>query len=152
MSQSYWLFKQEPATYSYWQLEKDGKTIWDGVANNLAQKHLRNVRKGDKVLFYHTGGEKQAVGIMEAISDPYPQPDGSKVGARSHSEKDSNWPVVVQVKPVAKLPEPVGLQKIKSDPAFASWELVRIPRLSVMPVPPAMWKRLMEMAHAGSPT
>jgi predicted RNA-binding protein with PUA-like domain len=152
MPQSYWLFKQEPATYSYWQLEKDGKTIWDGVANNLAQKHLRNVRKGDKVLFYHTGAEKRAVGIMEAISDPYPQPDGSKVGAKSHSEKDSNLPVVVQVKPVARLPEPVGLQKIKSDPVFASWELVRIPRLSVMPVPPAMWKRLMEMAHAGSLT
>jgi predicted RNA-binding protein with PUA-like domain len=152
MSQSCWLFKQEPATYSYWQLEKDGKTIWDGVANNLAQKHLRNVRKGDKVLFYHTGGEKQAVGIMEAISDPYPQPDGSKVGAKSHSEKYSKWPVVVQVKPVAKLPEPVVLKKIKSDPAFASWELVRIPRLSVMPVPPAMWKRLMEMAHAASLT
>src|SRR5438132_1413828 len=67
---AYWLFKQEPSTYSYSQLESDRTTVWDGVRNNLALKHLRSVRKGDKMLFYHTGEEKQTVGIMEIISDP----------------------------------------------------------------------------------
>ncbi len=130
---AYWLFKQEPSTYNYSQLEKDGRTAWDGVANNLALKHLRSVKKGDKAIFYHTGDEKQAVGIMEIISDAYPDP------------KDKSL-TVVDVKPAGKLKKPVTLEQIKADPAFAQWELVRISRLSVMPVPDKLWTRLMKMA------
>ncbi|UVS68950.1 EVE domain-containing protein [Nitrososphaera viennensis] len=135
MASSYWLFKQEPSTYNYSQLEKDGKTVWDGVANNLALKHLRSVKKGDKAIFYHTGDERQAVGIMEVISDPYPDP----------KEKDESL-VVVDVRPAGRLKKPVTLDQIKADSAFAQWELVRISRLSVMPVPEKLWERIMKMS------
>jgi predicted RNA-binding protein with PUA-like domain len=131
---AYWLFKQEPSTYNYSQLEKDGRTVWDGVANNLALKHLRTVKRGDRAIFYHTGDEKQAVGIMEIVSDPYPDP------------KDKSL-VVVDVKPAGRLARPVTLAQIKADPAFAEWELVRISRLSVMPVPQKLWDRVMKMAR-----
>lgn len=130
---AYWLFKQEPSTYSYSQLEKDGRTVWDGVANNLALKHLRTMRKGDKALFYHTGDEKQVVGIMDVVSDPYPDPKDSKM-------------VVVDVRPAGRLARPVTLEQVKNDQAFAGWELVRISRLSVMPVPGKLWDRMMKMA------
>ncbi|HEU4984372.1 MAG TPA: EVE domain-containing protein [Nitrososphaera sp.] len=132
---AYWLFKQEPSTYSYSQLEKDGRTAWDGAANNLALKHLRSVKKGDKAIFYHTGDERQAVGIMDVISDPYPDP----------KEKDKSL-VIVDVRPAGRLKKPVTLDQIKADPAFAQWELVRISRLSVMPVPEKLWERLMKMS------
>ncbi len=130
---AYWLFKQEPSTYSYSQLEKDGKTVWDGVANNLALKHLRAAKKGDRAIFYHTGDEKQAVGIMEITSDPYPDP------------KDNSL-VVVDVRPAGRLKRPVTLAQIKADHLFAGWELVRISRLSVMPVPQKLWDRIMKMS------
>lgn len=131
---AYWLFKQEPSAYSYSRLEQDGKTAWDGVANNLALKHLRGVKKGDRALFYHTGDEKQAVGIMEVVSDPYPDPKDKKL-------------VIVDVRPAARLAKPVTLEAIKQDPAFADWELVRISRLSVMPVPDRLWDRLIKMGR-----
>jgi predicted RNA-binding protein with PUA-like domain len=115
---AYWLFKQEPSAYSYSELEKEGRTVWDGVANNLALKHLRTVKKGDRALFYHTGEEKQAVGIMEIASDPYSDP------------KDSNL-VVVDVRPSGRLGRPV----------------VRIPRLSVMPVPKRLWDQILKMGR-----
>jgi len=130
---AYWLFKQEPSTYSYSQLESDSTTVWDGVANNLALKHLRSVRKGDRALFYHTGEEKQAVGIMEIISDPYPDP------------KDKSL-VLVDVRAAGRLARPVRLDVIKRDQAFSGWELVRISRLSVMPVPDKLWNRIMKMS------
>jgi len=130
---AYWLFKQEPSTYSYSQLESDSTTVWDGVANNLALKHLRTVRKGDRALFYHTGEEKQAVGIMEIISDPYPDP------------KDKSL-VLVDVRAAGRLARPVRLDAIKRDQAFSGWELVRISRLSVMPVPDKLWNRIMKMS------
>ncbi|MEW6605551.1 MAG: EVE domain-containing protein [Thermoproteota archaeon] len=131
---AYWLFKQEPSTYSYSQLEKDGRTVWDGVANNLALKHLKNVKNGDRALFYHTGDEKQAVGIMEITSDPYPDP------------KDKSL-MVVDVRPVARLAKPVTLDAIKKDSVFSGWELVRISRLSVMPVPDRLWNQIMKMSR-----
>jgi predicted RNA-binding protein with PUA-like domain len=130
---AYWLFKQEPSSYSYTDLEKDGNTTWDGVKNNLALKHLKTVRKGDKALFYHTGDEKQVVGIMEITSDPYAD------------RKDKSL-TVVDVRASSRLAKPVTLQQFKSDPAFADWELVRISRLSVMPVPPALWQNIIKMA------
>jgi predicted RNA-binding protein with PUA-like domain len=130
---AYWLFKQEPSSYSYADLDREGNTTWDGVKNNLALKHLRSVKKGDKALFYHTGEEKQVVGIMEISSEPYPD----------HKNKSL---VVVDVRPSSRLAKPVTLEQIKSDPAFADWELVRISRLSVMPVPPVLWQKISKLA------
>ena len=129
-----WLFKEEPESYSFADLQRDGSTTWSGVTNALAQKHLRAIRKGDRVLFYHTGKEKAVVGVMEAAADPAPDP-ADPAGKR----------VVVTVKPVRKLKSPVTLAAIKADKAFAAWELVRVARLSVMPVPEELWKKVEKM-------
>ncbi|MFO0804787.1 MAG: EVE domain-containing protein [Gemmataceae bacterium] len=131
---AHWLFKQEPSCYSFENLVADGTTVWDGVANAVAQKHLKNTKKGDRVFFYHTGNEKAVVGIMELASDPAPDPNDEKM-------------VVVNVKPVKKLKNPVTLASIKADEDFASWELVRISRLSVMPVSDAIWKKILAMSE-----
>jgi predicted RNA-binding protein with PUA-like domain len=136
---AFWLFKEEPDTYGYADLERDGVTTWSGVTNPLAQKHLRAVRKGDRILFYHTGDERAVVGIMEATAEPTPDPD-DPTGRR----------VVVTVRPVERLKNPVSLAAIRADPAFAGWELVRLARLSVMPVPPELWRRIMTMARSGT--
>ena len=131
-----WLFKEEPGCYSFTDLEQDGGTTWSGVTNALAQIHLREIKKGDRILFYHTGDEKAVVGIMEAAADASPDPEDEK-GKR----------VVVKVKPVRRLKKPVSLADIKADKSFANWELVRISRLSVMPVPPAIWKKIEKMSQ-----
>jgi predicted RNA-binding protein with PUA-like domain len=133
---TYWLFKEEPAHYSFAELERDGQTTWDGVGNNLALQHLRKVRKGDQVLCYHTGKEKAVVGVMRVLRDPYPDP----------TEKDSRL-VVVDVQPLRRLRRPVSLAELKADPLFASWELIRLPRLSVMPVPGELWERIAELSR-----
>jgi len=135
---AFWLFKEEPETYGFADLERDGVTTWSGVTNPLAQKHLRAIKKGDRVFFYHTGGEKAVVGVMEATADATPDPDDA-AGRR----------VVVSVKPVRKLKNPVTLAAIKADKAFADWELVRIARLSVMPVPAELWKKIEAMSEKG---
>jgi predicted RNA-binding protein with PUA-like domain len=132
---AYWLFKEEPSHYSYDDLVRDGRTVWDGVSNNTALMHLRKVRKGDEIFLYHTGKEKAIVGILRANSDAYPDP-----------QADQSNLVVVDVVPVARLKQPVSLQTIKKDPAFADWELVRISRLSVMPVPAALWKKILKLS------
>ena len=129
----FWLFKQEPSSYNYTELESDGKTVWDGVTNNLALKHLRSAHKGDRVFFYHSGDEKSIVGIMEIVSAPYLDPKDYAL-------------IVVDVKPVARLPKPVSLQMIKGDKSFSDWELVRISRLSIMPVPDHLWKKILKMS------
>lgn len=131
-----WLFKQEPGCYSFADLRRDGSTTWDGVTNALAQKHLRAVKKGDRVLFYHTGDEKAVVGVMEVTAGPAPDP-ADETGKR----------VLVTVKPVRGLKHPVPLAAIKADPAFAGWELVRMARLSVMPVSPELWEKIEEMSQ-----
>lgn len=134
----YWLFKQEPDTYSIGDLLRDGSAVWDGVSNAAAQKHLRAVRPGDRVLFYHTGAMKAVVGEMEVIGGPDPDP-ADPAGKR----------VTVTVKGVRTMPHPVTLAAIKNDPAFAEWELVRQPRLSVMPVPAGVWALIEKMATRG---
>jgi predicted RNA-binding protein with PUA-like domain len=134
VAMAYWLFKEEPGTYSYADLEREGSTTWSGVTNALAQKHLRAIKKGDNVFFYHTGDEKAVIGEMEVTADPTPDPD-DPTGKR----------VVVTVKPARKLKAPVTLAAIKADKAFAEWELVRITRLSVMPVPEKIWKKIEKM-------
>ena len=130
-----WLLKTEPDTYNWDALARDKKTAWDGVANALALKHMRTMKKGDLALIYHTGDERAAIGIAEITSNPYADPN----------EQDERL-VVVDLKPKQKLPQPVTLADIKADPAFAGWDLLRISRLSVVPVPDELWKRIEAMA------
>jgi predicted RNA-binding protein with PUA-like domain len=129
------LVKEEPSNYSYDMFMKDGGTTWTGVRNPLAQKHLRSIRKGDLVFYYHTGDEKQIVGIAKAAGDAYPDP-ADKTG-KSH---------VVDLVPVKKLPRPVTLAAIKADARFTDFPLTYMPRLSVMPVTDAQWAMIEKMA------
>jgi predicted RNA-binding protein with PUA-like domain len=132
---SHWLFKTEPTHYSFTDLERDGKAVWDGVSNNLALKHLRDVRKGDEAFIYHTGGEKQLVGIAAVTSNPYPDP-------KEHNPRLA----AVDIKPKTKLKRPVTLAEIKADRLLKTFDLVRLPRLSVMPVSDEQWKRLLKLS------
>ncbi len=131
-----WLFKEEPDSYSFADLQRDGSATWTGVANPQAQKHLRGVKKGDRVFFYATGKVRAVVGVMEVTADPTPDP-GDAAGKR----------VAVAVKPVRALAAPVTLAAIKADAAFAGWELVRLARLSVMPVPDPLWAKVEKMGN-----
>ena len=130
-----WLFKEEPSHYSFDDLVRDGRTSWTGVRNALAQKHLKAVRKGDRVFFYHTGDEKAVVGTAKAADTAYPDP-ADKTGKL----------FAVDIVPVKKLKNPVTLAAIKADPSFASFPLVRIARLSVMPVSDEEWQRIERMS------
>jgi predicted RNA-binding protein with PUA-like domain len=131
-----WLFKEEPTHYSYDDLVRDGKTSWTGVRNPVAQKHLRTVKKGDRIFFYHTGDEKAVVGISRAAGNAYPDP----------ADKTGKF-VAVDIEPVKKLKTPVTLAAIKGDKRFASFVLTRVPRLSVMPVSPEEWDAIIEMSN-----
>jgi predicted RNA-binding protein with PUA-like domain len=131
---AFWLLKSDPEEYSFADLEKEKKAIWDGISNNLALKHLRSMRKGDFALIYHTGDEKSVIGIAEVASHPYTDP----------AENDPHL-VVVEVKPVKRLPSAVPLASIKGQKDLANFELVRISRLSVMPVQEKIWRKLLRM-------
>ncbi len=131
-----WLLKTEPSAYSFHQLQKDKRTVWDGVKNNFALKHLSGVKKGDEIFIYHTGDEKAAVGVARALSDAYPDPQ----------KKDSKL-VVVEIEPVKALSRPVTLAEMKASAKLKSFDLVRLPRLSVMPVGEEQWKTIEEMAR-----
>jgi predicted RNA-binding protein with PUA-like domain len=133
---AHWLFKEEPDHYSYSDLERDGATLWDGVTNNLARQNLRNVRKGDRIFYYHTGKEKAVVAEMRAESDAQADPQG-----------DDPKAVLVKVQPVRRLQHPVSLGRIKADTELAGWDLVRLPRLSVMPVSAEQWRRVEELSR-----
>ena len=126
-----WLVKEEPDHYGYAQLERDRKTVWAGVRNPLAQKHLRSIRRGDRIFYYHTGKEKSVVAVAKAATDAYPDPNDA-----------SGRMFVVDIVPEKALPRPVSLAEIKADAAFASFPLVRMSRLSVMPVNDDEWKRI----------
>jgi predicted RNA-binding protein with PUA-like domain len=126
-----WLFKEEPANYSFDAFVKDKKTVWSGVRNPVAQKHLHAVKKGDRIFYYHTGNERSVIGIAKALTDAYPDPNDATGKA-----------AVVDIGPVKKLARPVTLAEIKADPAFKTFALVRISRLSVMPVTDGEWKRI----------
>lgn len=130
-----WLLKTEPNDYGYDDLERDGRTVWDGVANNLALKYIRQVRKGDSAFVYHTGKEKAVVGVARIASDPYPDP-----------KRDDPRLAVFDLEPERRLGRAVTLKEIKTDPAFEGFALVRMSRLSVMEVPAAIWKRILRMA------
>jgi predicted RNA-binding protein with PUA-like domain len=131
-----WLFKEEPTHYSFAQLEGDRQTTWTGVTNNLARKHLRQVRRGDRVFYYHTGKEKAIVGVMRVVGGP----------EESEAADDAGG-VVVQVEAVRRLRHPVSLARIKSDDLLSGWDLVRLPRLSVMPVTEEQWRRVEELSE-----
>ena len=131
-----WLFKSEPDDYSYADLERDGRTVWDGVKNNWALKNLREVKKGDQALIYHTGKEKCVAGVAKVVSDPYPDPAA-----------DDPKLVVVDVEPTGAWKRPVTLADIKADPDFADFMLVKFSRLSVMPVANEIWRKLEKMGR-----
>ncbi len=129
---NYWLLKTEPSTYAFDDLERDGKGVWDGVANPVALKNLRAMAAGDECFVYHTGGEKRIVGIARVTRAAYPDP----------KQSDPKL-VVVDLAPVKRVARPVTLAEVKGDERFADWELVRIARLSVMPVAESRWKAIL---------
>lgn len=133
---SQFLFKEEPTNYSFDMFVKDGATTWTGVKNPVAQKHLRSVRKGDLVFYYHTGTEKAIVGIARATADARPDP-----------ADDAGKAFVVDLAPVRKLAHPVTLAQVKADKRFAEFPLTRVPRLSVMPVPDTEWAAILKMSE-----
>jgi predicted RNA-binding protein with PUA-like domain len=133
----HWLFKEEPSSYDWQRLVADGRTWWDGVENALARKHLRAVSPGDSVFLYHTGKEKAVVGTMTVVAGPALPP-----GAADEGE------ATVEVSPSRALPRPVTLAEIKADAELAGWDLVRLPRLSVVPVTESQWRRVISLAEA----
>ena len=132
-----WLVKEEPDHYGFAQLQRDRKTSWSGVRNPLAQKHLRAIRKGDRIFYYHTGKEKAVVATAAAASDAYPDPADT-----------TGRLFAVDIVPEGPLARPVTLAEIKADASFASHPLVRMARLSVMPVSDAEWARIERMSRS----
>ena len=130
------LVKEEPGNYRFDAFVKDGATTWTGVKNPVAQKHLRSIRKGDLVYYYHTGDEKQIVGIAKAAGDAYPDP--ADPSGKAH---------VVDLVPVKALRRPVTLKEIKADARFKDFPLTYLPRLSVMPVTDTQWAMILRMAE-----
>ncbi len=131
-----WLVKEEPANYNFDQFLSDGKTVWSGVRNPLAQRNLRAMKKGDRVFYYHTGNEKAIVGTAKVIAAAYPDPNDT-----------TGKLVVVELAPEKKLKRPVTLAEIKRGGRFPDFPLVRLPRLSVMPVTDDQWAAIEAMAR-----
>lgn len=132
---AHFLVKTEPSTYSWSDLVRDKRTVWDGVSNPVALKHLATIKKGDTVIVYHTGDEKQAVGLARAASDPYPDP----------KLKNPKRPVV-DLMPDRALPKPVTLAQVKTDAVLKSNDLARLPRLSVIPFTETQFQKLIRLA------
>jgi len=130
----HWLLKTEPGDYSFADLARDKRTVWDGVGNNQALGFMRDMSRGDRVFIYHTGREKCIAGVARVVRGPYPDP-----------ERNDEKRVVVDLEAVRAVPEPVTLAAIKADAAFADFHLVRVSRLSVMPVTADQWKKLCGM-------
>ncbi len=123
----YWILKTEPSEYAFADLQRDGRTRWDGISNPVALKHLRSMHRGDQAMVYHTGDEKRVVGLATVASEP-----------DEHA--------VVELEAGRSVATPVTLAAIKADPAFKDLALVRMGRLSVVPVPADLWKKLLGMA------
>ena len=134
----WWLFKTEPSAYSFTQLGAEGRATWDGVKNPLALKHLAAVAEGDRVFVYHTGDEKAVVGVARAVSAAYADPNKSDAKL-----------LVVDIEPVRALAKPVSLAAVKANRRFAGFDLVRLPRLSVMPVSDEQAAEIERMAKGG---
>jgi predicted RNA-binding protein with PUA-like domain len=131
------LVKTEPSTYSFADLVRDKRTVWDGIRNPVALKHLATVKKGDTMIVYHTGDEKQAVGLAVAASVAYPDP---KLGDPKR--------LVIDLEAKRPLPKPVTLAQVKADPMLKANDLARLPRLSVVPFTEAQLERLLKLAGA----
>ena len=130
---NYWILKSDPDTYGFDDLVRDGRTVWDGVSNAVALKNIRSMTKGDRLFIYHSGDEKAIVGLSTVVSAPYADPNDPKL-------------TVVDIDAGERLPRPVTLSAVKADPAFAQLGLVRLSRLSVIPVPADQWRKLLAMA------
>jgi len=131
---AFWLLKTEPSTYSWDDLVREKKATWDGVTNAAALKNIRSMKKGDLALIYHTGDQRSAVGVAEIVKAPYPDP-----------KADDAKLVVIDIRPKKKLARAISLDEIKADKAFVGWDLLRIGRLSIVPVPEPMWKRIEQL-------
>ncbi len=136
---AHWLMKTEPGDFSWDDLVRVGREPWNGVRNWAALHHMGEMRPGELALFYHTGNERRVVGVCRIVSEPYPEPG-----------QNNPRVVAVDIAPAYRLDHPVTLAEIRADPAFAGWELVRQSRLSVMPVPDALWSRIQGLALAGA--
>ncbi|MEJ1241315.1 EVE domain-containing protein [Chryseolinea sp. T2] len=133
---NYWLMKTEPETFSWDDLTRDKKAGWDGVRNFQARTHLKNMKVGDQAFFYHTGDEKAVVGIAKITKEHYPDPT------------DNEW-VAVEIVPVKKLKKPVTLAQIKADKRLSDMVLVKASRLSVQPVKPDEFDKVVSLSEAG---
>lgn len=136
MMKSYWLAKSEPSTYSWENLQRDKHTRWDGVRNFEARNNLRAMKRGDLVLYYHSGEGKEIVGIAKVVKEGYADPTAS----------EGDW-CAVDLAPVKSLACPVSLAALKSDKALANLAVVRKPRISVVSIAPAEFARILEMAE-----
>ncbi len=132
---AYWLVKSEPFKYSWEQFEKDGKTFWDGVRNYAARNNLKAMKKGDKVLYYHSNEGLEIVGIAQVVKEAYQDP----------TTTENAW-VVVDLKPIKRLKQPVTMKQVKADARLQAMDLLRLGRLSVQTVKPEEWQVLMELA------
>lgn len=132
---NYWLVKSEPFKYSWEQLLKDKKTLWDGVRNYAARNNLRDMKKGDEVFFYHSNEGLEIVGIAMVVKESYQDP----------TSDNKNW-VVVDLSPVKALKNPASLSEIKGEPKLENMELVKNSRLSVQKVTPDEWKQILKMS------
>lgn len=130
---AYWLMKSEPGSYGWDDLVRDGRTEWDGIRNAAARLHLRAMKAGDEALFYHSGADKAAVGIMRITREGAPDP------------KDADW-VSIAVEPVRPLANPVTLKAMRADPRLAKLEMLRQSRLSVSPVRDEEWAAILTLA------
>jgi predicted RNA-binding protein with PUA-like domain len=140
LARSVWLVKSEPGTYAWQRLVDEGRATWDGVRNPLARRHLEGMRRGDLVLFYHSGTGKEVVGLARVVREAYPDP----------TDRSGRW-LAVDLEPVRPLAQPVSLAAIKADPRLADLALVRQGRLSVMPVAPAHATRILALAKTKAP-
>jgi len=131
---AYWILKTDADSYPFDQLERERRTVWDGVSNALALKHIRGMAPGDEVLVYHSNVGKDLVGLARVTSVPYPDP-------KNNDPKRA----VVDIEAGHRLPKPVSLAAVKADPRFADLGLVRMSRLSVIPVPAEQWTQLLQM-------
>ena len=136
MPKNYWLVKQEPAAYSWDDFVQDGKTAWTGVRNFQARNQLRAMKRGDLVLFYHTGDEKQCVGLARVEKESYPDSTAT----------EGDWSAV-DLAPMKKLKQPVSLQRIKADRSLQDLPLLRQSRLSVSVLTEAQFLRLLALAE-----
>lgn len=129
---AYWLLKTEPDRYSYQDLARDDRTIWDGVKNHLALKNMRTMTVGDLALIYHTGRERRVVGVAEVVSPPYPDP----------GLNEPKW-IVVDVRSRFLFPQPVTLAQLKQQAEFTNSDLLRLPRLSIVPLSEKHWQKIL---------